>query len=71
VQQILEQNGRNGGVEVRNSYGSLLKGLMRCASCDAGMVRTYTIRDSNRVSLLRLRASASKESGQLRIQAGL
>jgi len=48
VQQTLQQNGRNGGVEVRNSYGSLLKGLLRCASCDAGMVRTYTTRDSGR-----------------------
>jgi site-specific DNA recombinase len=48
VQHILQQNGRNGGVEVRNSYGSLLKGLLRCGSCDAGMVRTFTTRDSGR-----------------------
>jgi len=42
VQQILRRNGRNGGAEVRDGYGTLLKGLLRCASCDAGMVRTYT-----------------------------
>jgi len=48
VQHILQQNGRNGGVEVRNSYGSLLKGLLRCASCDAGMIRTYRTRGSRR-----------------------
>ena len=48
VQQILQRNGRSGGGEVRNSYGSLLKGLLRCASCDAGMIRTYTTRDSRR-----------------------
>ena len=48
VQQTLQQNGRNGGVEVRNSYGSLLKGLLRCAFCDAGMIRTYRTRGSRR-----------------------
>ena len=36
VQHILQQNGRDGGAEVRDSYSALLKGLLRCASCDAG-----------------------------------
>jgi len=31
-----------GGRQVRNKYGALLKGILRCASCDAGMVHTYT-----------------------------
>jgi len=48
AQQILEQNGRNGGVEVRNSYSALMKGLLRCALCDSGMIRTYTTVDSRR-----------------------
>jgi site-specific DNA recombinase len=48
VHQILRRNGRDGGAEVRDSYGTLLKGLLRCTSCDAGMVRTYTTRDSSR-----------------------
>ena len=48
VQEILRRNGRDGGAEVRDSYGTLLKGLLRCASCDAGMVRTYTTHDSCR-----------------------
>ena len=48
AQQILQQNGRNGGVEVRNSYSALMKELLRCASCDSGMIRTYTTMDSRR-----------------------
>jgi site-specific DNA recombinase len=48
VQQILRRNGRDGGTEVRDSYGTLLKGLLRCASCDASMVRTHTIHNSCR-----------------------
>jgi len=48
VQQILQRNGRNGGAEVRDSYGALLKGLLRCAACHAPMVRTYSTKDSRR-----------------------
>lgn len=48
VQQILRQNGRNGGVDIRNIYCSLLKGLLHCASCGAGMARTYRTRGSRR-----------------------
>ena len=48
VQKILQRNGRSGGVEVRNNYGALLKGLLRCASCDAGMIHTYTAKGTRR-----------------------
>lgn len=48
VQQTLQQNGRNGGVEVRNSYSALLRGLLRCAVCGGEMFRTYTTKDSQR-----------------------
>jgi site-specific DNA recombinase len=48
VQQILRRNGRNGGAEVRDSYGNFLKVLLRCASCDAGMIRTYRTQGSRR-----------------------
>jgi site-specific DNA recombinase len=48
AQQILRRNGRSGGSEVRNTYCALLKELLRCASCDAGMTRTYTTKDSRR-----------------------
>jgi hypothetical protein len=30
---------------LRNKYGALLKGIVRCASCDVGMVHTYTQKD--------------------------
>ena len=48
VQKILQRNGRNGGADVRNNYGALLKGLLRCASCDAGMIHTYTAKGPRR-----------------------
>jgi len=49
VQQILRRNGRNGGAEARDVYGVVLKGLLRCTSCNAGMIRTYTISNSRRI----------------------
>lgn len=42
VQATLSRNGRRGGRNVGNKYGALLKGLVRCGSCGAGMVHTYT-----------------------------
>jgi len=48
VQQILQRNGRDGGVEVRDSYGALLKGLLRCATCHSPMIRTQSTKDSRR-----------------------
>ncbi len=41
VQETLNRNGRRGGRSVRNKYSALLKGMVRCASCDAGMIHTY------------------------------
>ena len=41
VQETLNLNGRRGGRNVRNKYSALLKGIVRCASCDAGMIHTY------------------------------
>jgi len=48
VQQTLKHNGRTGGAEVRNRYGAILKGLLYCIPCNAGMVHTYTSRGSRR-----------------------
>ncbi len=48
VQHILQQNGRNGGADVRSTDAALLKGLLRCASCHAAMIRTYTTTNSHR-----------------------
>jgi len=48
VQQILQRNGRCGGAAVRDGYGILMKELLRCGSCNGGMVCTYTTKDSRR-----------------------
>jgi len=42
VQEQLKQNGRTGGTEVRNKYGALLRGLLRCKSCGTAMTHTFT-----------------------------
>ncbi len=49
VQQNLRRNGRFGGAEARDVYGALLKGLLHCTSCNAGMIRTYAICNSGRI----------------------
>jgi site-specific DNA recombinase len=41
VQTALNRNGRRGGRSIGNKYAALLKGLVRCASCDVGMIHTY------------------------------
>ncbi|MEP7354219.1 MAG: recombinase family protein [Acidobacteriota bacterium] len=42
VQEQLNRNGRRGGRNVRNKGSALLKGMVRCASCGAAMLHTYT-----------------------------
>jgi site-specific DNA recombinase len=41
VQSALNRNGRRGGRNIGNKYSALLKGLVRCGTCDVGMVHTY------------------------------
>jgi site-specific DNA recombinase len=41
VQAQLAYNGRTGGIEVRNKYGALLRGLLRCKTCDSAMTHTF------------------------------
>jgi len=47
VQQVLTRNGRTGGAAVRNKYGALLKGLLRCAPCGCSMGHTYSTKHGN------------------------
>jgi site-specific DNA recombinase len=42
VQEQLHRNGRSGGRTARNKIGGLLRGLVRCATCGAGMIHTYS-----------------------------
>src|SRR5205823_13743653 len=48
VQALLQRNGRTGGAPVRNRFGALLKGLLRCVPCDCAMTPTHTTRDGTR-----------------------
>jgi site-specific DNA recombinase len=41
VQTMLSRNGRRGGRNIGNKHGALLKSLVRCATCDVGMIHTY------------------------------
>jgi len=42
VQSLLKANGRGGGAEARNTYGALLRGILRCKACDRSMTHTFT-----------------------------
>src|SRR5581483_1833598 len=42
VQILLQRNGRNGGALVRNQFGALLKGLVRCAPCGCAMTPAHS-----------------------------
>ncbi len=46
VQSQLQRNGRSGGRAVRNQYGALLRGVLRCATCNCGMTHTYSSKGS-------------------------
>ena len=41
VQHQMHENGRTGGIEVRNKYGALLRGLLRCKSCNSAMTHSF------------------------------
>jgi site-specific DNA recombinase len=49
TQRILQRNSLTGGLEVRGTYSALLKGLLRCASCQAAMTRIYAVKNSQRI----------------------
>ena len=48
VQAVLERNRRTGGAAVRNKYGALLRGLLRCPACNCAMVHSYTSQGTKR-----------------------
>jgi len=48
TQRMLKRNGRSGGKHVRNRFGALLKGLVRCVSCECGMVPTHATKNGNK-----------------------
>jgi site-specific DNA recombinase len=61
AQDTLRRNGRTGGGPVRNQFGSLLKGLLRCAPCGCAMTPTHTGRNGNRLYRYYVCSSAQKK----------
>ena len=48
VQALLQRNGRTGGAAVRNKFGAILKGILRCGACDCAMAPTHATKDGNK-----------------------
>jgi site-specific DNA recombinase len=48
VGEMLRSNGRDGGSQVRNKHGALLKGLVRCKACECGMGHHYASKATDR-----------------------
>jgi site-specific DNA recombinase len=48
VQTILRRNGVSGGALIRNRFGAILKGLVRCVPCDCAMTPSHTTRSGQR-----------------------
>jgi site-specific DNA recombinase len=48
VQERLHRNGGKGERKIRNKYGALLKGLVRCGSCGGVMIHTYVQKKTTR-----------------------
>lgn len=48
AQALLQRNGRTGGGLVKNKYGALLKGLLRCAPCDCAMIHSTSSKGAKR-----------------------
>jgi site-specific DNA recombinase len=59
VQAALDENRRTCGGAVRNDHGALLRGLLRCAPCDAAMLHTWT-RNHGRIYRFYTCSSAQK-----------
>ena len=48
AQTLLARNGATGGAPVRNQFGALLKGLLRCVPCNCAMTPSHTSKGSRR-----------------------
>ena len=48
MQVVLQRNGRNGGAAVRNQFGALLKGLLRCVPCGCAMTPAHSTKRGKR-----------------------
>jgi site-specific DNA recombinase len=48
VQTLLQRNGQTRGAPVRNKFGALLKGIIRCVPCDCAMTPSHTTRNGTK-----------------------
>jgi site-specific DNA recombinase len=48
VQAVLQRNGRSGGAPVRNKFGAVLKGILRCTPCGCAMTPAHSTRRNKR-----------------------
>lgn len=48
VQAILKRNGLTGGAKIRNAGNSMLKGILRCGSCQCAMTPSHTTKGACR-----------------------
>ena len=48
VQALLRRNGTSGGIQVRNRFGALLKGLVYCVPCGCAMSHSITKKGNRR-----------------------
>ena len=48
TQALLQRNGRSGGGIVKNKYGALLKGLLRCVPCGCAMIHSTSSKGPKR-----------------------
>jgi site-specific DNA recombinase len=66
VRQQLLENGRTGGIEMRNKYGALLRGLLRCKKCDCAMIHTFYGKKEQAVPLLPMLGGHQERGAHLR-----
>jgi site-specific DNA recombinase len=60
VQALLRRNGATCGAPVRNKFGALLRGLIRCVSCDCAMSPSLTTRKKKKRYRYYICASAQR-----------
>ncbi len=48
TQGLLNRNARSGGGDVKNQFGALLKGLLRCSACDCSMVPSHSTKPTGK-----------------------
>jgi site-specific DNA recombinase len=60
TQALLARNGRTGGAAVRNQFGALLKGILRCVPCGCAMVPSHATRNGTKRYRYYVCSSATK-----------